>query len=216
MKLIFIFLLLGHLSIGQETLKAEPLDFGFPEKPEVYFSIQQKYGTDTTQWPIYLREKLSLSDMVIEIIDHNSLMINDTIPLMLNKNIDYTSRKADSLSRTYYQVLYDQGNFTFAQIDSTVEFYSVRLPVTDNKLKLTARKEDKIISLSSLEVVKKELPLSYDWRDATHNWITHSFYEHNDIPHLTLVRVQLSSHLDSLFLLYWDDELVYARQEHYQ
>ena len=202
-----------QLSYSQDSLKVEPFEIGLPKSPELSVTSQVKYGNDKSKWPIWARKRVTFAEMRLDKIDHNSLMINDTVPLVLDRKAKYEIRKPNLALPTYYQALYDQGNFTFAQVDSVVEFYATQKPFTKDSFKLFVNRNGEHINLGSLQVVKDKLPLSYDWRDVLPNYAT-SWYTAKEQVNLTTIWVSLTSHRDLLILLYYDDKLVYASQEH--
>lgn len=201
---------------AQDTLKVEPIEFGFPEVQEIGHSIQEQYGQDSVQWPIWLRKRIGLNSMRLNTVFTESLMVNDTVPLMLDEQKGYTVKESDSARQSSYQYLYYQGDFIFAQVNSVKEFYSMKKPMPEDTLHLSAIVGGKREDLSCLSSLKIGLPESYDWRNIIPSWATYGFFTEKEQIHLTVVRVLLTTHKDVLVLVYYHDKLVFAHQDHYE
>ncbi len=190
-------------------MKVEPIEFGFPETEPIAFTLEDKYGIDSTEWPVWAKPGYRFGiDMELDSISFGGLRVNDSIKLIFDPNLEFTIRKGDQdvyLSRDSYY----QKNFVYVQRDSTVEFLSLFKPMEGSALELSARNDDEIIDLSSLKAVKSALPNSYRWRDGIPNWVAGTLYAPKDRVRLTIVPIVLFPHKGVLELQFYDDRLVY-------
>lgn len=212
-RLIFALCLfaIGPSGFAQDTIKVEPFDIGLPEIPSISFGPKDKYGPDTTRWPGWMQKGFDRSKgMLLEVIDTESLRLNDTLRLEFDSARSYTLEKGDSVEGRKLKDFYFQDNLVFIEGDSTVEFLSLKEPVKDGASRLTATHNGKRIDLSSLATIEKTLPKCYVWRDAIFTWVAGAFYTPEEQIRITMIPISLSSNKrDMIELAYYDDRLVY-------
>lgn len=209
-KLMIVLLAISQSGFAQDTMKIEPIEFDFPETPRIRFGPKDKYGPDTTKWPGWMQKGFDRSKgMVLDMIDTESLRINDTLKLILDTRRAFTIEKGDSSRGRKLKDFYYQDNLVFIEMGTTSEFLSLKAPVKDNRLKMSGIHKGKRIDLSSLTTLKQQLPNSYAWRDRIPNWVAFTFFAPNDALHLSVVGVRLSNNRDVLEMHYYDDRLVF-------
>ncbi len=127
MKYVIYMCMFAQVSFAQDTLKVEPIEFGFPETPRIGFGPKDKYGSDRSQWPAWMQKGFDHSKgMILEAIDKESLRLNDTLKLILDTARSYTIEKADTTIARHLNDMYYQDNLIYVQADTAIEFLSLK------------------------------------------------------------------------------------------
>lgn len=210
--IVSLFLLaISSSGFAQDTIKVEAFDVGLPEAPSLFFIPKDKYGPDTAKWPAWLQKGFDHSKgMILEAIDRESIRLNDTLRLVLDTTRSYTLEKADISIARHLRDMYYQDNLIYVHRDSAIKFVSLKEPIKDGALRLTAAHNGERIDLSSLSIIEKTLPKCYGWRDGIPRWVAGAFYPREEEIRITMVPISLSSNKkDMIELAYYDDRLVY-------
>ncbi len=201
---------MAQIGYAQDTIKVEPVNFGFPETPSINWGAKEKYGLDTAMWPAWILKSFDRSKgMALDEINTESLRINDTLPLVLDTLREFIIQKPDTSISKRLKNKYYQDGLIYVQRDSVIEFLSLKRPVEGQTLKLSGIHNGERVDLSSLSRLRQILQKSYDWRDAISRWVVGSFYTQEEEIRITMLPIALSSNQDMLELTYYDDRLVY-------
>ncbi len=192
---------------AQDSIVAKPLELGLPEgKQPREFTLEEKYGKDTSDWPIWTKRHYRPGKgMALNEIEFSDLFIDGTRRL---NSFDSTKAHTVKTSEFHDEIHIFQGRYIYLVADTGVIFSAFKEPITDGSLKLTLSSQDSIRDLSTLKNLSKALPLSYEWRDSTPNWVD-SFFDPDDRIYLNIVPVGLLESRARLDLHYYKGTLMF-------